>query len=81
MTSYSPLFSFKRVCNDDMGSSLQLEIETFWSRNDHGSSVEEFLLAKSSTRCSQVHQILHLVCYCQAINQEIGARHPSAYSR
>jgi hypothetical protein len=64
------LCSFKRACQDDMGISLQLGSKTFWCRKDSGSTAKSFLLVEASTRCSQVHQILHFLCHFQAHHQE-----------
>jgi hypothetical protein len=68
------------VCQDDLGSSLQPGSETFWCRKYSGSTAKTFLLAEASTRCSQVHQILHFLCHFQALHQETWAIHPSSYS-
>jgi hypothetical protein len=38
-----PLCSFMRACEDDLGSSLQFDGNTFWHGKDCGSTRESFL--------------------------------------
>jgi hypothetical protein len=46
MPSGPPLCSFKRACEDDLGSSLQSDGRTFWHGKYHGSTTKAFLLVK-----------------------------------
>ena len=70
MSPGTHLCSLKRACQDDMGSALQLSRWAFWGRENSGSTAEVFLLAKPSTGCREVHQILHCPLHCQTDHQE-----------
>ena len=75
----SPFCSFKRACQDDLGSTLQSGCWAFWDRENGGSTGEVFLLAKSLTRSREVHQIMHYLCHCQTDHQEARPLYPAAY--
>jgi hypothetical protein len=74
------LCSFKRACKAYLGSSLQSSGKTLWCGKNSGSTTKSFLLVEASTRCMQVHQILHYLCHFQTHHQETRAIHPSSYS-
>jgi hypothetical protein len=76
----TPLCSFKRACQDDLGGTLQSGRWTFWGRENSGSVAEVFLLAKPSTGCWEVHQILHCLHHFQTNHQEARPIYSSAYS-
>ena len=57
--------SFKQVSQDDLGGTLQLGCRTLWHREDSGSIVEEFLLAKTPIGCWKIYQILLYLCHLQ----------------
>jgi len=75
----TPLCSFKRACQDDLGSTLQSGRWAFWGRENGGSTIEVFLLAKSSIGCWEVRQILHCLRHFQINHQEIRALYSIAY--
>jgi len=66
----TPLCSFKRARQDDLGSALQSGRWAFRGRENNGSTVEVFLHIESSTRCREVHQILHCPRHCQTDHLE-----------
>jgi len=79
MSPGSPLCSFKRACEDDLGSTLQSGYWTLQGRENSDSTIEVFLLAESSTRCREVHQIMHSLQHCQINHQEARPLYPAAY--
>ena len=70
MSPGTPFCSFKRACQDDMGSTLQSIRWAFRGRENSSSTAEVFLLAKPSKGCREAHQILHCLCHCQTEHQE-----------
>jgi hypothetical protein len=75
----TPLCSFKRACQDDLGSALQSGHWAFRGRENGGSTAEVFLLAESSTGCREVHQILHCLHHFQTDHQEARPLYSTAY--
>jgi hypothetical protein len=57
----TPLCSFKRACQDDLGGALQSSRWAFRGRENRGSTAKVFLLVEPSTRCREVHQVLTLL--------------------
>lgn len=79
MPPRTPLCSFKRVCEDDVGSALNLGCWEFWCRENASSTAEVFLLAEYLTGCREVHQILHCLCHFQTNHQEARYLYSVAY--
>ena len=69
MSHRTPLCSFKRACQDDLGSVLQSGRWAFRGRQNSGSTAEVFLLAEPLTE-RRVHPILHCLRHCQTIHKE-----------
>jgi hypothetical protein len=70
-----------RACKDDLGISLLSGGMIFWRGENCGRSSKKILLAKTSTGCQQVYQILQCLCHFQASHQEERIIHPSSYFR
>jgi hypothetical protein len=51
MPSRPSMFSYKRVCKDDLGGPLNSDDKTFLRGENYGCSPETFLLKKTLTRC------------------------------
>ena len=79
MSHGTPLCSFKRACQDDLGSALQSGRWAFRGRENSGGTVEVFLLAEPSTGRREVHPILHCLRHCQTIHQEARPLYSIAY--
>jgi hypothetical protein len=76
MSPRTPLCSFKRACQDDLGGALQSGHWAFRGQENHGSTAKVFLLAEPSTGCREVHQVLHCLRHCQTDHQEQGLYTP-----
>ena len=77
--TWDTMCSFKRACQDDLGSALQSGHWAFWGRENSGTTVEVFLLAEPSTGRRDVHSILHFLHHCQTIHQEVRPLYSLAY--
>jgi len=75
-----PLCSLNKACQDDFRSALLSGYWTFRGRKNSVNVTEVFLLAEPSTRCWEVHQILHYLRHFQAYNQEDRTVYSSSYS-
>ena len=56
MSPGTPLCSFKRACQDDMGSALQSSRWEFWGQENSGSTAKVFLLAEPLTGRQELHK-------------------------
>ena len=79
MSHGTPLCSFKRAWEDDLGSALQSIRWAFRGRENSGSIAEVFLLAEPSTGRREVHLILHCLRHFQTIHQEARPLYFVAY--
>jgi hypothetical protein len=79
MSPRTPLCSFKRVCQDYLGGTLQSVHWAFRGRENRGSTAKVFLLVKPSTGCREVHQVLHCLCHCQTDHQEARPLYSASY--
>ena len=79
MSPGTPLCSFKRARQDDMGSTLQSSRWEFRGRENNSSTREVFLLAEPSKGCREAHQILHCLCHCQTDHQEARPIYSTTY--
>jgi hypothetical protein len=68
MPSGPSLHSIKQVSGADLGSPLYSGGKTLRHQKDSGNTKETFLLAKTSTGCGKVYQVLYYLCYCQTDN-------------
>jgi hypothetical protein len=75
----TPLCSFKRACQDDLGGALHSGCWAFQGRENHCSTTKVFLLAEPSTGCREVHQVLHCLCHCQTDHQEAMPLYSASY--
>jgi hypothetical protein len=79
MSPGTPLCSFKQAFQDDFGGALQLGCWEFQGRENHGSTAKVFLLAKPSTGCREVHQVLHCLRHFQTDHQEARPLYSTTY--
>jgi hypothetical protein len=79
MSPGTPLCSFKRACQDDLGGALQSGRWAFQGRENHGSTAKVFLLVEPSIGCQEVHQVLHFLRHFQTDHQEARPLYFVAY--
>ena len=79
MSHGTPLCSFKRACQDYLGSTLQSGRWEFRGQENSGITAEVFLLAEPSIGRQEVHSILHCLRHCQTIHQEARPLYSVAY--
>ena len=73
------LCSFKRACQDDLGSALQSGHWAFQGQENSGNTAEVFLLAKPLIGHLEVHPILHYLRHCETVHHEARLLYSIAY--